>query len=125
MSEYVIESIDGVDMTPYIAHQGIKWNRADIESPRAGRDLGAEMHRGRVAIKERLDNTCRPLTQAEAQLVLQTIEPEFVNVTYLSPRLGQRTNVRMYSNNIPATFAIKDVNGTVWWMGITFPLIEK
>lgn len=117
--------VNGVDMTPYVAFQGFKWQRADVDGPNAGRTLDAVMHRDRVATKYRLDCTCRPLKSDEAQIVLQAIKPEYVNVTYYDPELGLRNNVVMYSNNIPATFCKKDKDGTEWWMGIAFPLIEQ
>ena len=118
-------TVNGVDMTPYVAFQGFKWQRADVDSPQAGRTLDAVMHRGRVATKYRLDITCRPMRSSEAQIVLQAIKPEYVTVTYYDPEQGLRENVTMYSNNNPASYCKMDSDGTEWWMGITFPLIER
>lgn len=118
-------TINGVDITPYIAKGGVKWQRADIDGVNAGRVLTGEMVRNRIAIKNRLDITCRPLTLAEASNVLTAIEPEYVTVTYTSPQTGGAITKVMYSNNIPATFLIKDSIGREWWTGIEFPLIEK
>ena len=117
-------TVNGVDMVPFVAYQGLKWQRNDVESPDAGRTLDGIMHRGRVATKIRLDVTCRPLKTWEANTVLQAIQPEFVTVTYDDPLLGSVTKT-MYSNNIPASFAIRHKDGTEWWGGITFPLIEQ
>lgn len=94
-----------------------------MDGPNAGRTLDAEMHRDRVAVKMRLDCSCPPLPADKAQLVLQAIAPEYIGVSYDDPQLGYRTNVRMYSNNVPATYCIRRDN-TDWWMGIAFPLIE-
>ena len=47
-------------MLPYIAEDGLKWTRFDVEAPYTGRTLDGVMHRGRVAVKIRLDVTCRP-----------------------------------------------------------------
>lgn len=118
--------VNNVDLTPYIAKQGIKWTRNDIDGPNAGRTQGnATMIRDRVAIKIRLDITCRPLTAAETSKVLQAIEPEFVTVVYDDPMSGEVASRTMYSNNIPATFLLHRPDGTDWWSGITFPLIER
>ena len=117
-------TVNGVDMIPFVAYQGLKWSRNDVEAPDAGRTLDGEMHRGRVATKIRLDVTCRPLTTWEAGTVLNAIQPEFVSVTYDDPLLGTVTK-SMYSNNVPASFATRHKDGTEWWGGITFPLIEK
>ena len=117
-------TVNGVDMLPYIAYQGLKWQRSDVEAPDAGRTLDGVMHRGRVATKIRLDVTCRPLTAAEASTVLNAILPEFVSVTYTDPMSGNVTKT-MYSNNNPASFLMRRKDGSEWWSGITFPLIEQ
>lgn len=117
-------TIDGVDMVPFIAYQGLKWQRSDVEAPDAGRTLDGLMHRGRVATKIRLDVTCRPLTADEASTVLNAILPEFVSVSYSDPMSGVVSKT-MYSNNNPASFLIQHEDGTEWWSGITFPLIEE
>lgn len=116
--------IDGVDITPYIAFGGFKWQRSDVEGSSAGRDLSGELHRDRVAAKRRLDITCRPLTAEEAKKVLTLIMPEWVKVKYTDPQAGIVTRT-MYSNNNPASFMMQKPNGQSYWSGITFPLIER
>ena len=116
--------INGVDFMPFIAKQGVKWQRNDIDAPNSGRTMDGMMQRGRVATKIRLDITCRPLTAEEAMLVLNTILPEYVSVDYYDPMGGERYGVTMYSNNNPASFLIEKPDDD-WWSGITFPLIER
>ena len=118
-------TVGGVDLTPYIAFGGVKWERSDIDSSDAGRTMDGKMHRGRVASKIRLDITCKPLTTAQASIVLQAILPEFVTVVYTDPLAGTALSKTMYSNNTPATYLIKRRDGTELWSGITFPLIEQ
>lgn len=117
--------INGVNMVPYIAFGGFKWQRSDVDGEGAGRDLSGDLHRNRVGTKRRLDITCRPLTSAEASLVLTTIMPEWVNVRYYDPQEGRVVTKEMYSNNNPATYQLRQNNGTELWGGITFPLIER
>lgn len=121
----MVLEIDGVDITPYVAFGGFKWQREDVDGEGAGRDLAGDLRRNRVATKRRLDITCRPLTRAESSIVLSAVMPEFVQVTYTDPQLGTEVTRTMYSNNNPATFAIQRKDGTELWSGITFPLIEK
>ena len=118
-------TVDGVDMTPYIAYGGFKWQRNDIDNPEAGRDLTGTLRRNRVASKIRLDVTCRLLKSEEAKIVLSAIKPEYVTVRYYEPAAGSVLEKSMYANNNPASFQIRKPDGTVWWSGITFPLIEK
>lgn len=117
-------TVNGVDMLPYVAVKGVKWQRSDVEAPDSGRTLDGIMHRGRVATKIRLDITCRPLTSSEAAIVLNAILPEFVTVSYYDPMSGSVTKT-MYSNNNPASFLMRRPDGTEMWEGITFPLIEQ
>ena len=117
-------TINGVDMTPYIALGGIKWQRYDVDSPETGRTLDGVMHRGRVTTKIRLDITCRLLKAGEASIVLNAILPEYVSVTYDDPMYGTTTKT-MYSNNNPAVYQFKRPNGDEYWSGVTFPLVER
>lgn len=114
-----------VDMTPYIAFKGLKWSRNDIDAANSGRDTqDGLMHRARVAIKIRLDVTCRPLLLSEAVTVMQAIYPEWVLARYTDLLSGTVVTKKMYSNNIPATFSIQRGNKQ-YWEGIAFPLIEQ
>lgn len=116
--------VNNVDMIPYIALGGIKWQRNDIEAPGTGRTMDGTLMRERIATKIRLDITCRPLTKAELSIVLNAIYPQFVTVTYDDPMYG-RVIKTMYSNNNPASFMMIDSRGIETWNGVTFPLIER
>ena len=117
-------TVNNVDMTKYIAYGGIKWQRYDVDSPETGRAMDGKMYRGRVATKIRLDITCRMLKASEVSIVLNAILPEYVMVTYDDPMLGLVTK-QMYSNNNPAVYQMKKKDGTEYWSGVTFPLIER
>lgn len=122
----MVLSVNGVDLTKYIAFGGVKWQRNDVDGENAGRSVDSGyLYRDRKAIKMRLDVTCRPLTLQECKIVLQSIKPEFVNVKYTDPQEGGDVTRTMYSNNIPATFQMKRRDGKELWGGITFPLIER
>lgn len=113
------------DMIPYLAEGGLKWSRNDIDAAGSGRDTqDGLMHRARVAIKARLDCTCKPLTETELSTVLSVINPEWLQVQYTDPITNTLVTKKMYSNNIPATFQL--MRGTTQlWAGVTFPLIEQ
>lgn len=118
-------TIDGVDITNFIAFRGLKWQRNDIDDDSTGRMLDGTLNRNRIASKIRLDITCRPLKAEEAKTVLSLIMPEWVTVTYYDPQVGNVVEKTMYSNNNPASYLMTKNDGTEWWDGITFPLIEK
>ena len=117
-------SVNGISLVNYLAEDGIKWTRFDVEAPDTGRTLDGVMHRGRVASKVRLDITCRPLQSSEIMVVLGAIMPEYVTVRYIDPQDGAVTKT-MYSNNIPTICANVNPDGTAVWKGLTFPLIER
>ena len=133
--------INGTDITPYIAHQGVKWTRSDIDGPNAGRSMSGLMIRDRVATKIRLDITCRPLKNDELRILLNLLLPEFVSVRYDDPMYGLVTKT-MYANNNPAQFLLKKQfrKPESWfichpneeppemyeyWNSVTFPLVER
>lgn len=121
----MVLKINGTDITPYIAFQGVKWTREDVDGEGAGRTLDGNLRRDRVATKIRLDITCRPLTTTEASIVLSAIMPEWVSVEYTDPQIGGIVTKTMYANNNPASYCILRNDGTEYWNGITFPLIEQ
>ena len=116
--------VNGVDLLHYVAENGIRWTRFDVEAPDTGRTLDGLMHRGRVAKKVRLDVTCRPLQSSEAAVVLAAIEPEYVTVQYVDPMDGLVLKT-MYSNNIPVTCAMAYEDGDAVWRDLSFPLVER
>ena len=115
--------IDGVDITDYIAYNGLKWQRNDVESPNAGRTLAGTMVRDRVATKIRLDVKCRPLTSDELRTILNLINPVYITVEYNDPMTGHRSG-KFYSNNVPASFHMVGSDGNEWWSEVSFPLVE-
>jgi len=120
----MVFKVDGIDMTPYLAYQGFKWSRNDVDAPETGRTLDGMMQRTRVSTKVRLDITCRPLTAEEASIVLTAIMPVWVQVQYLDPQVGAVVTKTMYANNNPASYMINK-GGKAYWNGITFPLVER
>ena len=121
----MVFEVNGVDMVPYVAFGGFKWQRNDVDGDSAGRDLTGELHRDRVATKIRLDITLKPLLLSEISTVLTAIMPEWVTVKYTDPQVGGVVTKTMYSNNNPASFCIRQPDGREYWNSATFPLIEK
>ena len=132
-------TIDGTDITDYIAYNGVKWQRNDVDGPSTGRTISGLMVRDRVATKIRLDITCRPMKLDELRILLNLLLPVFVQVTYDDPMYGVVTKT-MYANNNPAEFLMvkkpfiqdcywichdTEPEPIEWWQNITFPLVER
>lgn len=117
-------TVNGVNITPYIKYQGVTFSRNDVEAPDAGRTLDGIMHRGRVAIKERMDITTRQLTRSQLSTLLAALEPEtFTVVVNPYPRTNASKTMTMYSNSVKTTYIIHRANGEEL-QEVSFPLVE-
>jgi len=119
------ENGDWVDITPYIALEGLKYSRNDVDGATAGRTQDGTMVRDRVASKVRWDVTCRALYGDELAIVLHLIKPEFFTLRYTDPETNSTATGSFYSNNVPAQFKLKRANGDELWVGLTFPVVEQ
>lgn len=117
--------VNTVDLTPYIACDGLKWQRNDIDGPNAGRTQNGDMVRDRVATKIRWDMTCRALTGDELRVVLGAVADEFLQVTYSDPETGTVKTGTFYSGSAPASLLSVKRNGVEYWTGVTIPIIQR
>lgn len=116
--------ISGTDITPFIKYQGVTFSREDVEAPDAGRTLDGLMHRGRVAIKERMDVQTVQLTRTQAAQLHALLEPESFSVTVNPyPRTNASKTMTMYSNSIKTNYVIHRANGEDL-QELSFPLVE-
>lgn len=121
-----IFEVDGVDITPYMNWDGLKYGTNDLDSEEAGRTLDGLMHRSRVATKIRWDVQVKKLTTPQLQTLLQLIRPEWVTLRCTDLCLGERT-YRAYSNNhsVEVCGTGLNVDGEILWSEFSFPLIEE
>lgn len=117
-------TIDGTDITPFIKFGGVTFSRNDIEAPDAGRTLDGLMHRGRVAVKERMDVQTIPLTRSQLSSLLALLYPETITVTVTPyPLTDAAMTMTMYSNSVKTTYIIHRENGQEY-KEVSFPLVE-
>ena len=116
--------VNGTDITKWTKYQGITFSRNDVEAPDAGRDMSGLMHRGRVAIKERMDVQTVQLTRAEAAQLHALLLPESFSVTVNPyPNTNASKTMTMYSNDVKTTYVIHRVSGEDL-QELSFPLVE-
>ena len=114
-----------VDITPYIAWQGLTFSRNDIDSWNAGRSMDGLMHRGRIAIKEKMNVQTIQLTRAQSARLQTLLLPETIQVRVTPyPRTNGAYTMNMYSNNVKTTYVIHRENGEDL-QSLSFPLIES
>lgn len=122
----MIFEINGVNIVPYLAENGLKWSWNGIDAPDAGRDMSGDMHRGLVTVKARCDVSCFWMPKDVATLIHQTIMPEYVTVrTDTIPWRSGVSVLRMYSNNVAHTLETEYTDGTQVYRDLEFPLIER
>ena len=112
-----------VDITPYIAFQGLTFSVNSIDAPDAGRDMSGLMHRGMIAIKEKMNIQTVQLTKSKASTLISLLLPQSFQVRVTPyPNTNAAKTMTMYSNNIKTTYTIKCANDEL--MSLSFPLIE-
>ena len=113
------------DITPLIAWQGLTFSVNTIDSPDAGRDMAGLMHRGMVAIKEKMNIQTIQLTKSQVSSLIQLLLPETIQVKVTPyPNTNAEKIMTMYSNNIKTTYVIHRANGEDL-QSLSFPLIEN
>lgn len=118
-------SSEWFDITPWIAWQGLTFSRNDVDAPNAGRDMSGYMHRGRVAVKEKMNIQTVQLTRAQSSKLQALLYPETIMVRVTPyPRTNAAYIMNMYSNNVKTTYVIHRENGEDL-QSLSFPLIEN
>ena len=116
--------INGVDVLPYLAENGLEVTLREIDGDEAGRTMDAFMWRDLRAYKLDISMTCRDLSLVDALRICTSIMPEYVTVTIVTPFTG-RITAEFYSNNIPTVCNTVGEHGETLWSGIKFPLIQR
>lgn len=113
-----------VDITPYIAWQGLTFSKQDVDGPDAGRTMDGRMHRDRVAIKEKMQIKTVPLSQDKIALLQTLLDPETLTVRVNPyPKTNASKTMTMYTNNVSTQHIIHRSNGDDI-QSMSFPLIE-
>lgn len=122
--------VNGLDCWKFAKPGGVSVGPNVVDDPTSGRSTGnADMHRKIVSVKDKIVVKFRNLTPEEVQGVTSTVYQEFVTVTYVSPRYGQRENVQFYAQaNAPTLTLPITIKGrwVPWsWEGLELTLVEK
>ena len=112
-----------VDITPWIAWQGLTFSRNDVDDADTGRDMEGLMHRGRIATKEKMTVQTKILNQTQSATLYQLVLPQSFQVRVTPyPGTNDVKVMDMYSNNFATSYVIHKANGDM--QTAKFPLIE-
>ena len=118
--------VNGVDLVPYIAYNGLEYQLSDIDDPETGRTMDGTMRRGKITDKDKWKLKFRVnLTTAEMSIIINAVTHEYVTVQYLSPRTATIVTKTMYVGDRTAAHCIERDNGTILWKDLSFSLIER
>lgn len=113
-----------VDITPYIAFQGLTFSVNSVDAPNAGRDMSGLMHRGMIAIKEKMNINTIQLTRSQVSTLISLLLPASFQVRVTPyPNTNAAKTMTMYSNNVKTTYTIHRASGEDL-QSLSFPLIE-
>ena len=124
MNVYIKDSNNSwYDITKWIAYQGISFSRNDVEAPDSGRTLDGIMHRGRIAVKEKITIKTVPMSKTDVSTLCALLYPETIQVK-VNPYPGTNASKEfdMYSNNVKTGYVIHRTNDDI--QNLEFPLIE-
>lgn len=122
--EFSTNGTSWTDITPLIAWQGLTFSLNSIDSPNSGRDMAGLMHRGMVAIKEKMNIQTVQLTRAQVAGLFAYFQRDafYVRVTPY-PNTNAAKTLHVYTNNVKTTYTIHRANGEDL-QSLSFPLIE-
>lgn len=119
MSDFCLK-VNGVDApTP----SEFNWSIQRVSSPDSGRTLDGLMHVEQVTQKEKIGLKWLGSTPDVASTILQMFDPEYIQVTYLSPLTNSVVTKEFYTGDRSAPY--------YWWCDggrhteITFNIIER
>lgn len=122
--ELSTNGVSWTDITPLIAWQGLTFSLNSIDSPNSGRDMAGLMHRGMVAIKEKMNVQTVQLTKAQVASLFTffVLDAFYVKVTPY-PNTNAAQILHVYTNNVKTTYVIHRKSGEDL-QSLSFPLIE-
>lgn len=117
----VFWKVDGAIMP---CPSAFEWGLQDVSLGESGRTDDALMHKNRVAQKRKLQISYNGCTADVASVVLKSINPEYIRVTYFDLMDGKNETRTFYVGDRSAPFK-------TWWVGnkridvLSFDLIER
>lgn len=122
MGEQIYNPIRTVDGSYVPCPFTYRWKQEDISAPDAGRTEDGEMNKMRIGSVVSIELAWRNVTKADAAIILQAFDPEYINVCYLDAKLGNYKTAEFYVGN-RATPLYNSALGL--WSEISFNIIAR
>lgn len=113
------------DYTKYIADEGLKPSRNDLDADGSGRDLlNGLMHRRRIATKLKWTVSFLRLDEDTMSQLSADMDADFVSITMLEAKANRQITRTYYCSTINEGVQ-RFIGGKTVYDGVTFNLIER
>lgn len=120
-----IFKINNRDYAKYIAEDGLKPTRNDLDADGSGRNiLNGLMYRKRIATKLKWTVSFNRLDAATMNDIETAMAPEYVSITLLEPK-GNRYVERTYYCSTINNGVQRQIGDETYYDGVTFDIIER
>lgn len=117
--------LNGIEISRYIAMDGVQLSENDLDSPRSGRTLDGVMHRGKITHKCKAEIKLVPVKSNVLGMIMGTLRNEYLTCnTDLFPGMGP-VNLTMYNSTRRYGVSFIDKSGVQWYKDASFNLIER
>lgn len=117
--------INGHDYTRYLAEDGLKPTRNDVDADGSGRNLlDALMYRTRIATKRKWTVSFNRLSGETLSQLERDMDAEFVRVTMLDAKENRHVERSYYTSTITEGVQ-RYIGGETVYDGVTFNLTER
>lgn len=120
-----IFKIGSRDYTEYIAAEGLKPSRNDLDKDGSGRNiLNGLMYRTRIATKMKYSVTFNRLTADVLQQLENDMSPTYISVTLLEAK-SDRHVTRVYYTSTINEGVQRAIDGVTYYDGVSFDITER
>lgn len=117
--------LNGRDITKYIEMNGFNLSENDLDSPKSGRVLSGLMQRGKVAEKLKAEIKLVPVKKEVIDWMIPILRNQYFTCdTDLFAGQG-RLSLEMYNSTRKYGVAVIDTDGDVWYIGVSFNIIQR
>ena len=112
-----------VDITDYIRKGGVTWSFPSVDADGAGRSLDGIMHRKQIAIKNKLEFQCVPLTSTQLKELRDLLANEWLTAKVTTN--AETVTFDGYRGATMSSAIAVSYNNKDLWGDFSFSLIER
>lgn len=117
--------INGHDYTQYLAADGLKPSRNDLDADGSGRNiLDGLMYRSKIATKMKYSVTFNRLTEDVMSALVNDMSHEYLAITLLDSRQNRHIERTYYTSTINEGVQ-RYVGGHTYYDGVSFDITER